>query len=126
MVGHRVDLRLPAGPQAAGLARHAVDELEGEVSPMTLEDGRLLVSELVTNSVRHAGLPGDASILLSIRLLPGGLRVEVTDAGPGFDPGGRPSPGVERGWGLYLVERISKRWGVTRDPHTLVWFELDR
>lgn len=125
MVRHRVDARLVVGPQAAGLARRAVGELETELPPRALEDAKLLVSELVTNSVRHAGLPPDAILLLSIQFIPDGIRVEVTDAGAGFDPETRPSPGVERGWGLYLVDRISRRWGVSRDHGTRVWFELE-
>ena len=47
------------------------------------------------------------------------------------DPGfvaGQPLPSMyqDSGWGLYLVEQIADRWGVTQDDGTCVWFELDR
>jgi hypothetical protein len=55
------------------------------------------------------------------------VRVEVGDLGPGFDPGprdlDRESPS---GWGLYLVDQLADRWGVTRAGGTRVWFEIDR
>jgi anti-sigma regulatory factor (Ser/Thr protein kinase) len=53
---------------------------------------------------------------------------EVTDEGPGFDPAGAGAPGSEdSGWGLFLVERLAHRWGVSQDPDaTKVWFELLR
>ena len=94
------------------------------------ENAELLVSELVTNSVRHAGLPEEASIEFSVRASAEVLMVEVADAGQGFDhPSPRPRVvgGVAEpsGWGLFLVDRISDRWGaVQMDGETRVWFEL--
>ena len=88
-------------------------------------DLRLLVSELVTNSVRHARLgPGDR-IRLQVEISDRVLRVEVSDPGEGFvanipEPGAR-GPG---GWGLFLTERLADRWGVDRDGEwTTVWLE---
>ena len=62
--GTQIDLRLTPNPEAALAARHSLDQLEGALPAEKLEDARLVVSELVTNSVRHAGLPSDAQILL--------------------------------------------------------------
>ena len=54
------------------------------------------------------------------------MRVEVTDAGPGFDPAHRPEPSEAGGWGLRLVDAMADRWGVEVTPLVRVWFELDR
>ena len=120
----RIERRLPVTPEAAAEARHALADF-------ALDDGRerdvrLLVSELVTNAVRHANLaPGDV-ILLVIDLEDSVLRVEVHDPGGGFVPRApAPDPARPSGWGLYLVEELADRWGVDSDERTLVWFEVD-
>ena len=117
--------RLPVGPEAAGLARDAVGELDERVPAGVMEDLRLLVSELVTNSVRHARMPASGNVLLEVRLSPSRVRVEVFDRGAGFDPPPASAPVAGRGWGLYLVDAIASRWGSTRGPTSSVWFELD-
>jgi anti-sigma regulatory factor (Ser/Thr protein kinase) len=116
---------------AASVARHAVAGLAPYLHPSVAENAELLVSELVTNSVRHAGLPVDASIEFSVRASHETLMIEVADAGQGFD---HPSParplavaGTEAasGWGLFLVDQIADRWGAAQvDGETRVWFEL--
>lgn len=89
-------------------------------------DARLLVTELVANSVQHAGLgPGE---LVRVRASLAGcvLRIEVEDAGPGFATfERRRSPTVEGGRGLELVAVIATRWGVERNGRTVVWFEME-
>jgi anti-sigma regulatory factor (Ser/Thr protein kinase) len=100
------------------------------LDPGVAENAELLVSELVTNSVRHAGLPDDASIEFSVRASQEVLMVEVADAGQGFDhTAPRPRAVADApetsGWGLFLVDRIADRWGaVQMDGETRVWFEL--
>jgi anti-sigma regulatory factor (Ser/Thr protein kinase) len=101
------------------------------LDPGVAENAELLVSELVTNSVRHAGLPDDASIEFSVRASQDVLMVEVADAGQGFDHTVPPRPRAvadvpeTSGWGLFLVDRIADRWGaVQMDGETRVWFEL--
>lgn len=122
-----IDLRLRPTPGAVPDARTALESLGEQVSPQTLEDLRLLVSELVTNSVRHAGLHDSQTIELKVKLSEDTVRVEVNDQGSGFEPAPRSAQSdVESGWGLYLVSRLSDRWGVTSDGVTRVWFELDR
>ena len=113
------------------MARHAVAGLRPYLNPAVADNAELLVSELVTNSVRHAGLPDEASIEFSVRASAEVLMVEVADAGNGFEQNGTPRPrlvsGVAEpsGWGLFLVDRISDRWGaVQSDAETRVWFEL--
>jgi anti-sigma regulatory factor (Ser/Thr protein kinase) len=122
-----LSVRLPGDdPQAAGRARHAVDDLATVVPEDALDSVRLLVSELVTNSFRHTHPgPGDW-IDLSISVLDRMLHVEVRDRGEGFDRvAAAPSGDQQSGWGLYLVSRISDRWGAHRQDGTFcVWFDL--
>jgi len=105
-------------------ARRALDELSPQLDPSVFEDVRLLVSELVANSVRH----GDGDEIRVIMDIRDGARVrcEVIDQGSGFLPLARPAGSQEvGGWGLHLVESLSKSWGV-REGSTHVWFELAR
>jgi anti-sigma regulatory factor (Ser/Thr protein kinase) len=121
-----IDLRLPVGPLAPGDARHALDRLTGVVGTGRLEELRLLVSELVTNSVRHAGLAPGEWIEFRVDVSGALVRVEVADRGPGFVTARSvPSMYQDSGWGLYLVEQIADRWGVSNEGGTCVWFEVD-
>jgi anti-sigma regulatory factor (Ser/Thr protein kinase) len=122
----RVKLDLPCEPGSVGRARDALDRFGDHVDERRMGDLRLLVSEVVTNAVRHAGMDPDDTILLEIADGAGGsVRVEVSDSGSGFIPKQR-DPDLERpgGWGLYLVEELADRWGVETGGRTLVWFEL--
>jgi anti-sigma regulatory factor (Ser/Thr protein kinase) len=123
----RLERALPISPEAASEARHALDDFSDELSDARLRDVRLLVSELVTNAVRHANLEDGDVIGLVVETLDGALRVEVHDPGGGFVPSApSPDPARPSGWGLYLVAELADRWGVDSDGRTLVWFELDR
>ena len=85
-----------------------------------------MVSEIVTNSVRHANAGPEDWIRLDVALSPDGLRVEVADEGPGFEPSvGRPPHEQPSGRGLFLVDQLADRWGVA-DGGTRVWFEIGR
>jgi anti-sigma regulatory factor (Ser/Thr protein kinase) len=84
----------------------------------------LLTSELVTNSVRHAGLRESDRILLAARMTRDFVRVEVRDPGSGFDPGVRHGA---PGYGLRMLDMLASRWAVDRDENGCrVWFEVDR
>lgn len=122
----RLHMNLKPGAAAVGEGRHALDPLEGAIDSMQLEVLRLLVTELVTNSIRHAAV--QAWITLDVEVYPNTIRVVVGDHGPGFMPPVAPLPRADRrgGWGLYLVDRLADRWGVANGNHTSVWFELDR
>ena len=122
----RLERNLPVSPEAAAEARHALDDLGAEMSNERIRDVQLLVSELVTNAVRHANLADGDVIGLVIELADDSLRVEVHDPGGGFVPSApSPDPARPSGWGLYLVAELADRWGVDSDDRTLVWFELD-
>ena len=120
-----IDLRLVSRPGAVRHARRALDDLIGLASEASLEDARLLVSELVTNSVRHGNLVAGQEIQLRVDIEGEVLRVEVGDPGGGFELQPRTAGSQEdSGWGLYLVGRLAERWGVSSDGSTMVWFEI--
>lgn len=115
---------LPADIQSPGQARTAVERALGSwgLEPL-VETATLLVSEVVTNAVRHAGT---ALRLRTIRLGLDGIRIEVVDQGPDARLRRRtPDAGAEGGRGLHLVEHLARRWGVeSTDLAKTVWFEL--
>ena len=115
-----IRLELPRDEHAPGAARRAIDGLRFDPGTRTRSEARLLVSELVTNSVQHGR--GDTVLVLLDGGDPGVLRCEVVDDGDGFVPRARGDR-VAGGWGLDLVERIADSWGV-REGSTHVWFEL--
>jgi anti-sigma regulatory factor (Ser/Thr protein kinase) len=122
-----VKLRLRGGPEAVSLARHSLNDLQGELGPELFEDMRLLVSELVTNSVRHAVAATESTVMLEVSVQDDLIRCCVSDPGPGFEPAERtPDDDPASGWGLFLVEQLSDRWGVDLNAGTSVWFEIDR
>lgn len=118
-------LHLGSGPEAAASARSAIAQLRADLDPPLIETLRLLVTELVTNSVRHTAAD---SLTLSVAIGKSAVLTEVADTGPGFDPKCvEHSADEDTGWGLYLVERLASRWGVRHDgPSKRVWFELRR
>jgi anti-sigma regulatory factor (Ser/Thr protein kinase) len=120
-----VSLSLDGGPEAAGHARRALSRLRGDIPQPVMETMRLLVTELIANSVKHAG--SDA-VALKVVVGNAAVLVEVRDEGPGFEPHDRTTGQDETsGWGLYLVDRLADRWGVAHDESaTRVWFELKR
>jgi anti-sigma regulatory factor (Ser/Thr protein kinase) len=125
--GVDLTLDLPPTAESAGAAREALAPLADRLDNSQLETVRLLVTELVTNSVKH-GDPGDQPVKVRVVVTGGSIRVEVSDAGPGFEPPPRPDQPLESpsGWGLYLVDRLAHRWGIENDAGSAVWFELDR
>jgi anti-sigma regulatory factor (Ser/Thr protein kinase) len=121
----RMEVEVAAGQHAPAAARSAVEHwLSGRVSARLYDDVRLLVSELVTNSVRHAQLTRDMTIRISVALVDGAVRIEVEDPGNGATAAVAPDREHGGGFGLYLVELLAERWGATNDGTTCVWAEL--
>ena len=124
--GPRIEVQLDVDSTAAAEARAAVGALDGRADADVLADVRLLLSEVVTNAVRHSGAPAGAKIGLAVSVCRGRVRAEVTDSGRGFEPAPRERPQLEAGgWGLHLVDRLADRWGVDRGNPVRVWFEID-
>lgn len=104
-----------------------MDGLDTALDDETVATVRLLVSELVTNSVRHGRADESGHIELSLSATRDSVRVEVADVGAGFTPRPRVEGQDEAsGWGLHLVDALSHRWGTERERGMLVWFEIDR
>jgi anti-sigma regulatory factor (Ser/Thr protein kinase) len=118
-------LDLPSRPEAASAARGAVTRLNGslQLGYERLHDLQLLVTELVTNAVRH-GSRGGEGITVAVRADDDTVRVDVCDGGGGFDPERlKPcDPESPEGRGLTIVAALARRWGV--DGAT-VWAEVD-
>ena len=119
------EISLEPAPAAATTGRTEVTErLAASLGSSMLEDVRLLVTELITNALRHGKLiPGDrVSVKASVD--EGVVRIEVTD--PGRDGEVEPrEPGARGGgYGLYMVDQLSQRWGVESNEGTTVWCEL--
>jgi anti-sigma regulatory factor (Ser/Thr protein kinase) len=108
-------------------ARHALQGLSTHVDDGLLERGCLVVTELVTNSLMHAGLAPEQEIELRLWARRELLRVEVSDDGDGFDPVvRRPHPDRPAGgWGLWIVAQLTDRWGVDVSHSTRVWCEFE-
>lgn len=126
MEAQSLDLTLPPEPGSVAEARSRVLDAVG---PQLADDGqleilRLLVSELVTNAVRH----GDHDHPVELHAKWNSeVRVEVVDHGHGFTPAPRDGELDEPGgFGLLLVGRLADRWGVETDSSTRVWFVLRR
>jgi serine phosphatase RsbU (regulator of sigma subunit)/anti-sigma regulatory factor (Ser/Thr protein kinase) len=122
-----LSLELPPTAESAGAAREALAPLSERLADSELGIVRLLVTELITNSIKH-GDPGEGPVTVTVMLTPDAVRVEVSDNGEGFEPPPRPDEPLESpsGWGLYLVDRLAERWGVDSDGRSAVWFELKR
>ncbi len=104
------------------------EELSDALPQRRLADVELLVSELATNSVRHAGCGETDEISIFADVQPDRVRVSLFDPGDGFDvhTPEPPPTGDAGGYGLVLLERLSDRWGVLRGDGFGVWFEVQR
>jgi anti-sigma regulatory factor (Ser/Thr protein kinase) len=113
----------PAELASATAARHFAEQtLSDWGCPDLVEDARLLVSELVINSVLHARSP----VQLRLNLDKGILRVEVRDESPDLPVQRKYSLTAPTGRGLMIVDAVADRWGVeAADTHKVAWFELD-
>ena len=119
---HRAEVLLALEPRPDS-ARQVRRALEAEGIPEDIAHTLLLLStEIVGNSIRHAGLADDQQIIFFARLRDDFARVEVADPGIGFNP-----DTVEaEGFGLRLLQKLASRWGVECTRGCKVWFEVDR
>jgi anti-sigma regulatory factor (Ser/Thr protein kinase) len=117
-----LSVELPRTAEAPSLARRALADLDGRIDPSLLPDLRLLVTELITNSVKYGG---EGPVTLQVSATDERVRAEIIDQGVGFTPKVRDDD-LDRvgGWGLHLTEHLTSRWG-TYEGSTHVWFEID-
>jgi anti-sigma regulatory factor (Ser/Thr protein kinase) len=124
----RITLELQRTVHAPALARAAVSRRceQLDVDPSSAQSLILLVSEVVSNAVRHSDGDPTAPVHLVASFDEAKIRVTVTDAGGGFVPRPRDPASTSDGYGLYLLEKVAARWGVESKRDTKVWFELPR
>jgi PAS domain S-box-containing protein len=125
MVGERVlpgRRRFPPRPSSVREARRMVrDSLVVARREDLVETAELLVSEIVTNALVHAG----TSIDVAFSFVDGGLRIEVTDGSPHAPTPRGYGPAAGTGRGLMLLEQMVDEWGVVPDdPGKTVWFQI--
>lgn len=120
------EMALPVTGQTPSLARQATREVLAGWRVTHLEETAvLLVSELVTNSVRHACTQG-SMLALRIEIARTSLRIEIHDGDPRWPKPSTTTGLDESGFGLVLVDALADKWGVC-DTATgkAVWAELD-
>jgi serine/threonine-protein kinase RsbW len=128
--GERVEVRLPLDALAPGGARIlAAQYLRDRVAAPVLDNALLLLSELVTNSVRHSNTPCAEGVIVRLQLTRAMLRLEVEDSGhDGAIATRHPNRQNGGGFGLNIVQTLSDCWGIERSVHrgTCVWAQLQR
>ena len=127
--GKLAEIGFPTSPNAPGAARMVVAHcLTGLVSRHVLLDAQLLVSEIVTNSVRHGELSDGDTVLVRVYVAADSVRLEIVNRGTAGVVAARRPDHQSRGggFGLDLVDRLTASWGVRRNGDTNVWFEMGR
>ncbi|MFE3167941.1 ATP-binding protein [Streptomyces sp. NPDC059224] len=127
MTVHQFALSVPATPTAVTAVRHqAADAMEGWDAGLTtgvVHTAKVVISELVTNAVRHAGAD---PVSLTVRLDEAALRIEVCDVCPVLPRTGLPDPYSESGRGLFLVAVLTDRYGAEpTEVGKRCWAEID-
>ncbi|MGF1617537.1 MAG: ATP-binding protein [Acidimicrobiia bacterium] len=112
-----MNLTLETNEEAPRISRQKLSEIRSEVEPR-YDDLALVISELVSNSVRHSG---QATVSISVKTKANRVRLEVSDPGPGFDPDQPAGDGM----GLRIVGRIADAWGIESNDECTVWVEVD-
>ncbi|MFJ1869358.1 ATP-binding protein [Streptomyces sp. NPDC088097] len=121
---------LPCGPRAPGRARALLRAqlTEWKVDVDTADTAELLLSELVTNALRHARAPRGRQIGVRVARYGGVLRVEVADAGDPVELAPQAAGEAdEQGRGLAIVAALAERWGQCPRLHGIgkaVWAEV--
>ncbi len=111
-------LRVPVSNQAPRISRTHINEIRDQLGTR-FDDVTLIISELVSNSVRHTGVD-DGVVRVDVQVDERVIRLEVNDPGPGFD---KDAPRGD-GMGLNIVESLAQRWGIIADGGCTVWAEL--
>ena len=113
---------LSSDEDAPAHARAAVARVAPGATDDVLERARLLTSEVVTNSVRHAG---STEVRLEVSHAGDWIAVVVCDDGPGFEPSEQPARMPHSGgFGLSLLDTLSAAWASGWDHEAWVWFEV--
>ena len=110
---------------AGSEARRELVAGNGALPSSVRDDVLLLVTELVTNAVRHSSAGPDGVVRVELRRGPEIIHMAVSDEGTGFTAEAPLERNEADGWGLALVDRIADRWAITpTGAGTCAWFEL--
>ena len=110
-------------PQSVGQARHFVTDVLGGLSKEIADRAAVMISELATNAIRHAGTDFVVRIERTEQL----VCIEVVDGGVGKPSLRHAQPRDRSGRGLRIVDVLSDEWGVRRDGSgrgKAVWFNI--
>ncbi len=127
-----LNCELPGGPAAPRAARDLVrSHLGPQLAAEEAFELELLITELVTNAVRHGGMRDGHVVGLVMDVTEDTVRVEVRDRGPGFAPRVTQEArahdlGDAGGFGLVLLDRFARDWGVELDDGARVWADIPR
>ena len=117
--------RLPHDRHSVRLARSmASDAVADSLQPTERDSFVLLVSELVSNAIRHAPPEPDGRIVLKLDVDNGTARAAVIDGGRRFDFEQATFDPMTPHFGLMLVDQLANRWGLSLDGEKAVWFEI--
>jgi two-component sensor histidine kinase len=123
-----ISVELPGGTGASRQARRTVlGRLDGHVNAATASDAGLIISELVTNCVLHAGVDSDQMLTVEVEMSAVRLRITVTNPGAEHRPHLRPwDPASPGGFGLRVLEQMCAAWGLVPGDQTTtgVWCDL--
>jgi anti-sigma regulatory factor (Ser/Thr protein kinase) len=121
-------LLLPFAASSVGAARRRLmsDLMSADIYDSAVCDVALVISELLSNALRHAAPLPRSKIRIAWRIDADSVRVSVSDGGGLTVPElGEPTPGATGGRGLRIVEKLSRRWGTSAsDEGTTVWAEV--
>jgi serine/threonine-protein kinase RsbW len=112
-------LRLPSVPASVPVARRRLQDWLDHIGvrPDRVEDARVIVSEMVANSVRHARPLPDGTILVAWRLEDGKVELSVTDGGADTHPRRVQAPAsAPTGRGMTIVDVLADDWRIERTP----------
>jgi anti-sigma regulatory factor (Ser/Thr protein kinase) len=121
----RFGIRLPAHPLSVGVARAVVRSLSRSLGSHNADSAELLLSELVTNSIRHGSPAPDDPVEIELVLRDGHMSGSVCDRGPLFDhPAEQPQPGQVGGFGLHIAAKLGDLTIQRTDRGNQVTFSL--
>jgi two-component sensor histidine kinase len=119
--------RLPHEPKSVRLARSMARDAVGDrLQPPARDNFILMVSELLSNAVRHAPPTHDGQIVLKLDVDDLAARAVVLDGGRRFDFEQRTFDDHTPHFGLTLIDQLASRWGLSLEGEKAVWFELDQ
>jgi two-component sensor histidine kinase len=117
--------RLPHDRHSVPLARSmASDAVADRLRPNERDKFMLMVSELVSNAIRHAPPGPDGRIVLKLDVDDVAARAVVLDGGRRFDFEHATFDPSTPHFGLTLVDQLASRWGLAMEGEKAVWFEL--